>query len=122
MPDLKLDPASWDLDLTSGGLALTDDASGQTAAQGVAVRLKLFQGEWFLDTRIGVDYWGTILKKNPNLADIEAAIRSAILATPGVSHIVNYVQVLDRASRTLAIAAEIKASDGTTITINGQVP
>ncbi len=122
MPDLKLDPSTWDLDLSGSALHLTDDTTGETVAQAVAMRLQLFRGEWFLDNRLGIDYFGQVLIKAPSLSDIEAIMRQAILATPGVSAITSYSQTLDRAARSLAISTTIQATNGTSITINAQVP
>ena len=122
MPDLKLEPATWDLDLSSNDLALTGDASGETATQAVGVRLKLILGEWFLDTRLGVDYFGTAFVKNPNLAAIEAMIQAAILDTPGIARIVSYAQVFDRAGRQLTVTCTLLDDQGNTLTLQTTVP
>ncbi len=122
MPDLKLEPATWDLDLSSNDLALTGDASGETATQAVGVRLKLIPGEWFLDTRLGVDYFGTAFVKNPNLAAIEAMIQAAILDTPGIARIVSYAQVFDRAGRQLTVTCTLLDDQGNTLTLQTTVP
>ena len=122
MPDLKLDPQTWDLDLSGTALNLTDDASGETATQAVGVRLKLILGEWFLDTRLGVDYFGTAFVKNPNLAAIEAMIQAAILDTPGIARIVSYTQVFDRAGRQLTVTCTLLDDQGNTLTLQTTVP
>ena len=122
MPDLKLEPAIWDLDLSSSGLALTDDASGETATQAVGVRLKLILGEWFLDTRLGVDYFGTAFVKNQNPAAIEAMIQAAILDTPGIARIVSYSQAFDRAARNLTITCTLLDDQGNTLNLQAAVP
>ena len=122
MPDLKLEPATWDLDLSSNDLALTGDASGETATQAVGVRLKLIPGEWFLDTRLGVDYFGTAFVKNQNPAAIEAMIQAAILDTPGIARIVSYAQVFDRAGRQLTVTCTLLDDQGNTPTLQTTVP
>ena len=121
-PDLKLDPENWDLDLSTSAVDLTDDASGETATQAVGVRLKLILGEWFLDTRLGVDYFGTAFVKNPNLAAIEAMIQAAILDTPGIARIVSYSQAFDRAARQLTIACTLLDDQGNTLNLQAAVP
>ena len=122
MPDLKLDPESWDLDISGSAINLTDDASSETATQAVGVRLKLILGEWFLDTRIGMDYFGTAFVKNPNLAAIEAMIQAAILDTPGIARIVSYSQVFDRAARQLTITCTLLDDEGNTLNLQTTAP
>ena len=122
MPDLKLEPATWDLDLSNSAINLTDDASGETATQAVGVRLKLILGEWFLDTRIGMDYFGTAFVKNPNLAAIEAMIQAAILDTPGIARIVSYSQVFDRAGRQLTVTCTLLDDEGNTLNLQMTAP
>ncbi len=122
MPDLKLDTLTWDLDLSGSTLNLTDDVSGQTATQTVGVRLKLVLGEWFLDTRIGVDYFGTAFVKNPNLAAVEAMVQAAILDTPGIARIVRYSQVFDRTARSLSITCTLLDDEGNVLNLQTTAP
>ncbi len=121
-PDLKLDPENWDLNLSTNAVDLTDDASGETATQAVGVRLKLILGEWFLDTRLGVDYFGTAFVKNPNLAAIEAMLQAAILDTPGIARIVSYSQIFDRAARQLTVTCTLLDDQGNTLNLQTAVP
>ncbi|MBU6429422.1 MAG: hypothetical protein KGR26_10455 [Cyanobacteria bacterium REEB65] len=121
-PDLKLDPQTWDLDLSGSTLNLTDDASGDTATQAVGIRLKLILGEWFLDTRIGMDYFGTVFVKNPNLAAIEAMIQAAILDTPSIARIVNFSQVFDRTARQLTVTCTLLDDEGNTLNLQATAP
>ena len=122
MQDLKLEPQSWDLDLSVNFLNLTDDASGGTATQAVGVRLRLILGEWFLDTRLGVDYFGTAFVKNPNLAAVEAMIQAAILDTPGIARIVRYSQVFDRTARSLSITCTLLDNEGNVLNLQTTAP
>ena len=122
MPDLKLDPQTWDLDISGSAINLTDDAGGETATQAVGVRLKLILGEWFLDTRIGMDYFGTAFVKNPNLAAIEAMIQAAILDTPGIARIVSYSQVFDRSARQLTVTCTLLDDEGNTLNLQATAP
>ncbi len=122
MPDLKLDLETWDLDLSSNALDLTDDTAGETATQAVGMRLKLILGEWFLDTRLGVDYFGKAFVKNPNLAAIEAMIQAAILDAPGIARIVSYAQILDRAARQLTVTCTLLDDEGNTLNLQATAP
>ncbi len=96
-------PNYGDLMIAKGNLVLTDDTSGETASQLVACRLRTILGEWFLDTRLGVDYFGQILVKDPNLAAIGALLKSAILATPGVANVSSFTQTYDAQKRSLGV-------------------
>lgn len=55
--------------------------------QKLAVVLRTFFGEWFLDTRAGIPYFEDILKKNYDPARIESVLKTAILDVPGVDQI-----------------------------------
>ena len=65
-------------------------------AQAVLTRLRLFQGEWFLDTTLGMPWFQQVLGFNTQAAR-DAAIQNTILGTPGVNQIVSYTStVVDR--------------------------
>lgn len=74
---------SGDIKVTEGDVLLT---SGIDAIrQHLEIRLRAFHGEWFLDERIGVPYFGNVFKKNPDLTVLNAIFTKAILDTPGVN-------------------------------------
>lgn len=78
-----------------GDLAVSDTgdiALTQSVRQAILIRLRWFLTEWRLGPGIGVDYWGTILVKNPNLVKVRQAIRNEILSVDEVQA-VNYVKV-----------------------------
>lgn len=81
MSDIKLTTAG-DIDLTTGDLILLEgpDAIGQH----LRIRFSFFLGEWYLDTRIGIPYFQTILKKGARLNVVRAIFQKVILDTPGV--------------------------------------
>lgn len=108
MADLKLD-LTGDLDVTNGEVTLTSGID--SIIQDVAVRLKTFLGEWFLDQRVGIPYFQNILIKNPNLPVIQTIFQQAILETEGVLSITNFEFNFDTASRQLDISFEAKTDD-----------
>lgn len=110
--DLKLD-SNRDLALESGDLAFVDD--GAEVAQAVGIRLRFFLGEWFLDNRLGVDYYGTVYVKDPDLTAIEALFRRTIMETPGMGPLTEYTQELATATRTLTVSWRGTTDDGTAI-------
>ncbi|MBR8380714.1 hypothetical protein KDW20_33585 [Burkholderia cenocepacia] len=81
-------------------------------AQAVLTRLRLLQGEWFLDTTAGMDWPAVIGKNTQGTAD--AAIRACILGTTGVTEITAYSSSLDSTSRKLTVTATITTLYGTT--------
>lgn len=80
--------------------------SPECVAQVVYTRLRLWQGEWFLDLTEGTPYLSGVLGerhgKNP-----DAAIRARILGTPGVTAIVSYSSSFDPATRKYTVNCEI---------------
>jgi hypothetical protein len=80
-------------------------------AQAVLTRLKLFKGEWHLDTTAGTPYEDQIIGMGA-VATFDAAIKNVILNTPGVNSIVNYVSGFNPSTRAVAIALIIDTPYG----------
>lgn len=92
--DLRLDATG------SPVLAIDAEAIGQHIRQ----RLKMWRGEWFLNTDAGVEWIRYVLGRPPSeLPLAESIIKAEIAATPGVSEILEFSAVYDRASRGLRI-------------------
>lgn len=91
--DFQLDPAD-DL-LIENGLILFHDKEDELTRQKVAVVLRTYRGEWFVDFSVGVPYFQEILvgKGNKDLADV--IIRSAIQETEGVENILSFSSTLN---------------------------
>jgi hypothetical protein len=73
-------------------------------AQAISTRLKLWQGEWFLDSTAGTPWHQSILGRSVNP---DAFIKQAILGTTGVTAIVSYASSLNRSSRTLTVSGVV---------------
>ena len=58
-------------------------------AQSILTRLKLLQGEWFINTQAGTPYATQILGKGTK-PTYDQAIKTVILGTNGVSSLVSY--------------------------------
>ena len=111
--DLKLD-LNGDLDVTDGDVTLLE---GQDAiAQNIVTRLRTFLGEWFLDQRIGVPYFESILIKNADVRVIESILRRTITTTDGVDTVDNLTFDFDGVIRKLDVTAEITLLEGGTFT------
>lgn len=106
--DLKLN-GNRDLDLTAGAAILIDGAS--RVRQGIGIALRLWRGEYFLDSDAGVPYLTDILVKNPNRSSIEAVLRAAIREVEGVDSIDSLTVTIDREARTLAVAFTVTTGE-----------
>ena len=108
--DLLLD-SQGDLDISTGDLQLT--TGGEAIAQHLRIRLQFFLGEWFLDSRIGIPFFQSILIKNPATNVVRSIFRAAILSTPGVISLSELTIDFDGPTRTLAVAftAETEVTD-----------
>ena len=85
--------------------------SPAAVAQAVLTRLKLNQGEWFLDKTVGVPYATQVLGFGTGRS-YDVVIQGTILGTPGVNQIRNYSSVLQ--GRTLLISVTLDTIYGST--------
>lgn len=84
MKSLLLDPQSWDLMLdASNNIAVAADPYSQ--AQDAACAIKLFQGEYWYNTALGIPYFATTLGRTPPLQLLKAQNVNASLTVPGVT-------------------------------------
>jgi hypothetical protein len=112
MADLALDTLTGDLDITGDELHVID--GDDAIIQHLAIRLRLFRGEWFLDETIGMPYYERVLVKNPDLVAVRSAFRQAIITTPGIASLDKFSLALDSATRKLTVEfTAIKDSGGT---------
>ncbi len=87
--------------------------SPEAVAQAVLTRLKLFQGEWFLDLTRGTPYESQILGTGKATL-YDSAIQAVILETPGVTGLASYSSGVDQVTRALYINCTIDTLYGTT--------
>lgn len=80
--------------------------SPATVAQAVLTALKLFQGEWFLDSNAGMPWNSQVLGYNTQPL-YDTAIKSKILSITGVKSIVQYSSSLDHSKRALSVSVNI---------------
>lgn len=76
-------PDAGDLRLTNGQLTLT--AGNDAVKQHLINRLRIFLGEWFLDRRVGIPYFKSVLVKNPDRPAVRSIFRRTIRETPGIT-------------------------------------
>lgn len=80
-------------------------------AQAVMTRLKLIQGEWFLDSQVGTPWFSEVLG-NHTQGLRDAAIRQAVENTPGVTAITEYESQVDADDRTFTVRARVETAYG----------
>lgn len=110
MNDLSLDPVTHDLLIT--GLDLSVIKGADRVRQNLLIKLKLWTGEWFLDTEFGTPYLDNILGKQISLAGAVAALQKSILEVNDVAGINSFNYEFNRQSRSLAVDFEASTPYG----------
>lgn len=87
----------------------------QAIAQNLYSKLRIFLGEWFLDTSVGVPYLSVVYVKNPSLAVITQFFSGLVLGTPGITGLRSINVTLDGSTR-VADVSFVALTDGATIT------
>jgi hypothetical protein len=114
MRTLLLDQTTWDLCLdASGNIAVAADP--YALAQDVASAIRLFAGEAWYDTSLGIPYFEQILGHAPPVSLIKEQFTRTALTVPGV---VAAVCTLDSiAGRQLTGQVRVTDTAGTVLTI-----
>lgn len=81
-------------------------------AQAILTRLRLWQGEWFLNLQEGVPYLQQILGHAPSGNVPDSAIRATILGTPFVQHMTDYASSWASTARTFSITCKVYTAFG----------
>lgn len=100
MLDIALS-SDHDIDVSALDLRLVSDA--EQVRQQLLIKLKLWRGEWFLDTEFGTPYLQSILGKQLTLSGAIAALRKSILEVEGVRQIVSFNYKFSNATRLLQV-------------------
>lgn len=107
MSSIQID-SSNDIEIIDNDLFLLGDRD--EIAQVLRQELRVFLGEWFLDTDEGIPYFEEILKKNPNVSTVDAIFKNKILESPGVIELTEYT--LDFENRKLSLYFKARTEDG----------
>jgi hypothetical protein len=92
----------------------------EAVIQRIRIRFRLWRGEWFLDTRIGVPYREQVLVKNPDKPLVSALFRRVVAETPGVQNVEALDAVYDRRARSVLVNARATLTDGALVVINSE--
>lgn len=115
-----LQTSDGDISVANGRASIVTGATEK--AQKIRGRLRLFQGEWFLDTRIGVPYYTVVLIKNPDLEIIKRLYRRVVMSVPGIADVQELDLVWNRVDRSLAYSLRAVDDEGTPISGGSGVP
>lgn len=86
--------------------------SPEAVGQLAWTRLRLWVGEWFLDTAAGTP-WATAVLGTGTKATVEPALRARLRGTPGVEAVLEFEANHDVDTRTTAIRAVLATAFGT---------
>lgn len=98
--DIKI-TNSHDLSVENFDLVLL---TGRDAVrQQILVKLKLWRGEWFLDTEFGTPWLQEVLGKQLSLSGVIAALQTSILEVNGTIRFQTFDYNFDRRERKLSV-------------------
>lgn len=80
--------------------------SPETVAQAIQTALGLMQGEWFLDTTLGVPYDSRILGMGKK-GSYDLAFQEAVIGVPGVLRITEYSSSVDPVTRKATVSCTV---------------
>lgn len=113
MSDIKLSDDN-DLDLT--GLQLTLLPDDLAVAQEIRIACRFFLGEWKLDTRVGIDFFGRILgRKGVTEDEVSNEFRRALASIPGVTQIDSVLTTIDKSTRKGTVTYRVTTDAGTVV-------
>lgn len=83
MKTLLLDSQNWDLVKdVAGNIAVADDP--YAPAQDASSAIRLFKGELWYNTSLGIDYFNLVFGKTPSLALLKSYFNTSAMRVPGV--------------------------------------
>jgi hypothetical protein len=77
-------PVVGDLYLTADKRLLKTTTLSQEVAQSIYTTLRMFQGEWFLDTTLGTPWFQSILGVKTPIGIVQQILKNIIVTRPGV--------------------------------------
>ena len=116
--DLALN-SDGDLELSAGRARLTTEEDGESVAQRLRVRLRLWRGDYALDTRVGIPFRRWIGSKGESSVTLaETVLRRAVSTCPGVGRVDGFAFALDRTTRTATVDFAVTTDTGIAVSDN----
>lgn len=114
MPSLAIDNNN-DIFFTNYGLTFVSDSDDEIL-QRIKIRLRFFQGEWFLNINHGVPYFQSILGEKPlNLNLVSNLLIDQILDVEGVGSVEETIIDYDEVERKVKFEFIAKTVSGTSL-------
>jgi hypothetical protein len=113
--DLALDPITGDLLLDDTGRARLTTPGQEAVQQRLQLRLSLWQGEYPLDTSVGVPY-GSLLGRKGAEVLASRTLRAAAESCPGLAQLTAFSFALD-AERHATVTLAGRASNGEPVSL-----
>lgn len=107
--DLLLD-ANDDLMLIGPDLGIARGGAG--IAQSLKMRLRFFLGEWFADETVGIDFWNSVLVKNPEPNVLVNAFLTEIKNTLGIKDVLSMDFAYTARERSLTVSFQATTNLG----------
>ena len=108
MTDILLDTDTHDIVLEGYDLQLVDEID--LIRQRIKQRLLTIEGEWFLDTTIGLPWFEEIIGKGAERQQIGALLARQIVETEGVESLIEFDLDIDRRTRSMTLAFRVTAA------------
>lgn len=106
---LLLDRDAWDLAIdAAGNIALASEPYSQ--AQDAASAVRVFQGEAYYDTTLGIPYFSDVLGRYQPTQILRARMQEAALTVPGVTDAT--AVLVTHPNREMTGQIQIKSADG----------
>ncbi|NRA42734.1 MAG: hypothetical protein HRU21_10585 [Pseudomonadales bacterium] len=112
MSDIKLDPATGDLDISNNQLHITSEGV-ESVAQQLRIRLRFFFQEWVLDRSKGTKWFEIVLRKDVDKFAADQEVRQVILNTPNIREIVKWESTIDASTRGYEVLTTVRTTFGT---------
>ncbi len=109
--NLYLDPTTYDLILDGNFNLRITQTYTEWLSQKIENVLKTFKGEWFANFTIGVPFYESILKKNPNVTEVNAIFQNKIKGIDGVAELTKFDVSYDNSERTYSIDIEVLSNE-----------
>lgn len=99
-----------DIDVSNNDLHLVATES-QSIRQRLIIKILTYQGEWFLNSQLGVPYYEFILGANRSKETIDSIMQTAILEEPEVLEITRFKSRIDTISRAYEMEFTIRVTN-----------
>lgn len=117
MRNIYIDPLTNDFALDALNLRLTTDDI-EYYGQKIENTLKTVLGEYYLDRSVGVPYYGprgVIMKKNPDLNEVQALMVASIVGITGINNVEKYEASFSEGTRIYTASIRAMTDSGMTI-------